>query len=79
MKAKNKITVQTLTERLSQAEVWPYTTNQLRDLIDCWVRHPEYKSPARSTLTARIKKDGYLWLKKSELHSFSQYCGYDLT
>lgn len=79
MKKEYKVTVQTLTERLSQVKVWPYTTKQLRDLIDCWVKHPRYKSPGRSTLTARIKKDGYLWLKDSELNSFSQYCGSDLT
>ena len=74
-----KVTVLTLTQRLSQAKVWPYTTKQLRDLIYCWVKHPRYKSPGRSTLVARIKNDGYLWLKDTELNSFSRYCGCDLT
>ena len=55
-----------------------FTYDDIMTLALAWSDHPRFPSPRESTIYARERKDGELWIKKSEIPSFESYIGFEL-
>ena len=79
MKSSNKIPLSEVTARLAKATGFDFRTNHLAVLIHCWTKkHPD-QAPGVSTLAMRKRKDGYAWLRQSEIVDLGRYAGYDIS
>ena len=74
---KDAILLSTLCARLERAIHCDVGINGLKTLLYGW--RMKYRLIEDHTFYDRKKEDGEPWLSLGEAHSFSHYCGYDLT
>ena len=79
MKAENKISQAVLIERLGNKMHYPIRVNHFAVLMSGWMKKRPDQAPDVATLRVRKNRDGYVWLKPSEVADLSTYAGYDLT
>ena len=79
MKKENKISQAVLIERLGNKMRYPIRENHFAVLMSGWMKKKPDQAPDVATLRVRKNRDGYVWLKPSEVADLSTYAGYDLT
>lgn len=78
MNSNRKIPLNEIKKNLYKAVKYKKPDGAFRALLLCWIKHPKFQSPILQTLRNREKADGFMWLKDTEVISFSDYCGYKL-
>ena len=79
MRENKKISQAVLIERLSKKLHYPIGVNHFAVLMSGWMKKRPEQAPDVSTLRVRKNREGYVWLKPSEVADLSTYAGYDLT
>ena len=79
MSTDKKISQSVLIERLGKKMQYPIGVNHFAVLMSGWIKKRPDQAPDISTLRVRKTRDGYVWLKPSEVADLSKYAGYDLT
>ena len=79
MRTEKKTTQAVLMERLTGKLDYPIGVNHFAVLLHGWMRKHPKDAPTIQTLSARKRKDGFVWLSPREVTSLSAYAGYDLT
>ena len=79
MRENKKISQAVLIERLGKKMHYPIGVNHFAVLMSGWMKKRPDQAPDVATLRVRKNRDGYVWLKLSEVADLSVYAGYDLT
>ena len=79
MRAENKISQAVLIERLGKRLNYPIGVNHFAVLMSGWMKKRPEQAPDVATLRVRKNREGYVWLKPSEVADLSVYAGYDLS
>ena len=79
MREDKKIPLSEVQKRLQAIMQYEKPDIAFDALFRCWMNHPRLRKITRQTFNHRKREDGYEWLKKEEIASFSNYCGVDLT
>lgn len=79
MNENKKISQAVLIERLGKKIHYPIGVNHFAVLMHGWIKKRPEQAPDITTLRVRKNREGYVWLKPSEVADLSVYAGYDLT